>query len=75
MARRSGGLGKGLGALIPTDPQTAGTAERAEEAGLRELPTSTYYLYLVLYNVIYVVPLAYPFIVRSAAWDEPEHDW
>lgn len=24
---------------------------------------------------IYVVPLAYPFIVRSAAWDEPEHDW
>lgn len=25
---------------------------------LRELPTSTHYLYLVLYNVIYVVPLA-----------------
>lgn len=24
---------------------------------------------------LYIVPLAYPFIVKSAAWDEPEHDW
>jgi ParB family chromosome partitioning protein len=35
VARRSGGLGKGLGALIPT-----GTGETSDEAGLRELPIS-----------------------------------
>jgi ParB family chromosome partitioning protein len=35
VARRSGGLGKGLGALIPT-----GAAETSDEAGLRELPIS-----------------------------------
>ncbi len=40
MARRSGGLGKGLGALIPTDAGSPAAAGGDEASGLREVPIS-----------------------------------